>query len=166
MSYDLDLMRKVSGKVAVVGVGETDYGEDYRKNGATRRRGERGERDAYGLAAQAFSRALADGGLNKSDIDGVVVSGPIRSEVTCELLGLTPNWGSTLSGGVDAIVPLATQAIMTGHCTTVALIMGNDQRSTNLNGASSTVVPVPATTAWASTTTIPGASARRARSTP
>ena len=130
MAYDTDLMRKVSGKVAVVGIGDTDYGKDYRQaNGATRRRGEPGERDSYGLAALAFSRALADSGLKKSDIDGVVVSGPISSEVTCEYLGLTPNWGSTLSGLSDAIIPLAVMAIMSGHCTTVALIKGDDQRS-------------------------------------
>ena len=131
MAYDFDMMRKVSGKVAVVGIGETDYGADYRAGGATRRRGAQGERDGYGLAALAFSRALADSGLKKEDIDGVVVSGPINSEVACEYLGLTPNWGSTLNGLSDAIIPLAVMAIMAGHCTTVAVIKGDDQRSKN-----------------------------------
>ena len=133
MAPDLEMLRKISGKVAVVGVGDTDYGKDYRSSGgATRRRGAPGERDAYGLAALAFSRALADSGLKKSDIDGVVVGGSIASEPMCELLGLTPTWGSTLHGGADAIEPLAVMAIMSGQCNTVALIMGNDQRATNL----------------------------------
>lgn len=132
MAYDFDLMRKISGKVAVVGVGETDYGADYRQSsGATRRRGTAGELDGYGLAAVAFSRALKDSGLKKSDIDGVVVSGPIASEPTCEYLGLTPNWGSTFNGLSDAIIPMAVMAIMSGHCTTVAVIKGDDQRSVN-----------------------------------
>lgn len=130
MAYDFDLMSKISRKVAVVGVGDTDYGADYRQaNGAARRRGEAGKLDSYGLAALAFSRALADSGLKKSDIDGVVVSGPIQSEVACEYLGLTPNWGSTLNGLSDAIIPLAVMAIMSGHCTTVAVIKGDAQRS-------------------------------------
>ena len=133
MGTDLELARRMSGKVAVVGVGETDYASDYRgPDGATRRRGATGAHDSYGLAAIAFSRALAESGLDKSEIDGVIVSGSIRSEVTCELLGLQPTWGSTLSGGVDAIVPLAVMGIMAGQCKTVALIMGNNQRSTNL----------------------------------
>ena len=133
MAPDLELLRKISGKVAVVGVGDTDYGKDYRAaGGATRRRGAPGERNAYGLAALAFTRALADSGLKKADIDGVVVGGSIASEPMCELLGLAPTWGSTLHGGADATEPLAVMAIMAGQCNTVALIMGNDQRATNL----------------------------------
>ncbi len=133
MAYDMDRLRAVSNKVAVVGVGDTDYGNDYRgDSGATFRRGTRGRHDAYGLAAIAFRRALADSGLKKEDIDGVVVGGSLLSEPTCELLGLTPSWGSMLSGLADATVPLAVMAIMAGQCNTVALIMGNDQRSTNL----------------------------------
>jgi len=132
MGNDFEALRKVSGQVAVVGVGDTDYGADYRLGGATRRRGAPGDKDAYGLAAVALARALEDSGLKKEDIDGVVVGGSLQSEPACELLGLTPTWGSMLSGLADATVPLAVMALMAGQCNTVALIMGNDQRSTNL----------------------------------
>ena len=129
MAYDLDKLRAVSGKVAVVGVGDTNYGEDYRNNGATRRRGAPGAKDAYTYAAEAFAMALAESGLKKSDIDGVVTDGGLKTEVTCELFGLTPTWPT--SGGADGMIPQAVMAIMGGHCNTVALIKGTTQRADN-----------------------------------
>ena len=66
--------------------------------------------------------ALKESGLKKSDIDGVVVDGNLQSEVTCELFGLQPTWGSTMKGGADGMIPVAVMAILAGHCNTVALI--------------------------------------------
>jgi hypothetical protein len=63
-----------------IGVGETDFGDDYR---AGRERGEGWvPLDAETLSLTAFERALADSGLVRADIDGLTVSytfgGPIR----------------------------------------------------------------------------------------
>ena len=129
MAFDMERMRALAGKVAVVGVGDTNYGEDYRNNGATRRRGAPGAKDAYTYAAEAFAMALAESGLKKSDIDGVVTDGGLKTEVTCELFGLTPTWPT--SGGADGMIPTAVMAIMGGHCNTVALIKGTTQRADN-----------------------------------
>jgi acetyl-CoA acetyltransferase len=130
MGYDFDRLRAMSGKVAVIGIGETDYNKDYwTGTGHSRARGVTGAKDGYMLASLALQRALEDSGISKDEIDGVAVGGTIDNEVTCELLGLTPGWGSTLSGMSDLLIPLAVQAIHSGCCNTVALINGMDFRS-------------------------------------
>ena len=129
MSYDLDRLRRVSGQVAVVGVGETDYSKDYEAARQARRAGldEMGQLDSYGLGALAFRRALEDSGLKKEDIDGIAVGGPIVHQRMCEILGINPVWGA--EGPADLLIPHAVQAIASGACTTVALVYGNAQRS-------------------------------------
>src|SRR5687768_7723514 len=52
-------------RTAVVGVGNTPFGALYRNLDP--------ERSPYNLGAEAFVEALADSGLKKSDIDGVLV---------------------------------------------------------------------------------------------
>ena len=131
MARDIERMRAVSGKVAVVGVGDTNFGADYRNNGATRRRGTLSEKDSYTYAAEAFSMALNESGLKREDIDGVIVDGGLQNEVTCELFGLQPTWGSMQRGLADAMIPVAVMAIMSGQCDTVALIKGTSQRADN-----------------------------------
>ena len=49
-------LRTLRDVAAVVGVGETDYADDHARS----RGGEPAVRDSYGLAALAYSRALAD----------------------------------------------------------------------------------------------------------
>ena len=72
-------------RVAVVGVGTTAYGSFP-------------ETDEYGLAAEAFRNALADCGLDKSKIDGLLTCRiPSYSRVG-ETLGLDPRWTITLPG--------------------------------------------------------------------
>ena len=131
MAYDIDRLRVTSEQVAVVGVGDTDYGADYEAARAARRAGgdERGLLDSYGLAVRAFRRALEDSGLQKADIDGVAVGGPVVHQRVCEILGINPRWGT--SGGGDELISEAVRAIVAGDCTTVALIYGNAQRSMN-----------------------------------
>jgi acetyl-CoA acetyltransferase len=53
-------LRALKDRVAVVGVGNTRYGSFP-------------ETDDYGLGAQAFRAALADSGLDKRQIDGLLV---------------------------------------------------------------------------------------------
>ena len=129
MPYDLERLRNVSGQVAIVGVGDTDYGEDYRagRREGARERGQAGALDSYGLGVRAFRRALEDSGLRKEDIDGIAVGGPVVHQRVSEILGINPVWGG--DGPADLLIPQAVQAIASGACTTVALIYGNAQRS-------------------------------------
>ena len=123
MGYDTKRLRELSGYVAVVGIGDTDYAKDYRK------RGEAAPFDSYGLAATAFKRALEDSGLKKEDIDGVASCRYVNSENIIDILGLTPRWGSSLEAGESMVLTCAIQAIFSGMCDTVAVIYGNAQRS-------------------------------------
>jgi acetyl-CoA acetyltransferase len=127
-SFDRARLGPLKDTVAVVGVGETDYGSDYR--GADGKAVAKGEAkyDSYTLASRALKRALDDAGLNKDDIDGLCVAN-LSSERACELWGMNPRW----SGGGDAAQCIieASMAINCGLCTTVALVYGNAQRSMN-----------------------------------
>ena len=90
--------RLESGAAAVVGIGHTDWVEDYRRV----RDGERpGASESY--AIRAFVRALADSGLRKADIDGLIVGPTTAYERTAEAVGLNPRWGGQ-EDAVGAIV--------------------------------------------------------------
>lgn len=128
--FDLDRMRPLRDTVAVVGAGETDYRDDYRRGpagGAVEKGG--AAVDSYTLAARAFNRALDDAGLRKDEIDGLCTGGPVAHERLSEILGLNPSWG--ISGDAPRCVISAVQAINAGLCSTVALVYGNAQRSVN-----------------------------------
>ena len=127
VSFDRARLAPLKDTVAVVGVGETDYGKDYRgAGGQTMSKGE-ARYDSYTLASRALKRALDDAGLKKDDIDGLCVGGTLSGERASEQWGLNPRW----SGGGDAAQCIieATLAINAGLCTTVALVYGNAQRS-------------------------------------
>ena len=127
VSFDRARLAPLKDTVAVVGVGETDYGKDYRgAGGQTVSKGE-ARYDSYTLASRALKRALDDAGLKKDDIDGLCVGGTLSGERASEQWGLNPRW----SGGGDAAQCIieATLAINAGLCTTVALVYGNAQRS-------------------------------------
>ncbi len=126
---ELSRLRALKDTVAIVGVGDTDYGADYRS--APNRTAERGSGrfDSYQLAARALRRALDDSGLEKGDIDALCVGGPIAHERMSETLGLNPRWGT--SGWAPTTIMAAVQAINAGLCTTVACVYGNAQRSLN-----------------------------------
>jgi acetyl-CoA acetyltransferase len=109
------------GVAAVIGIGQTDWPEDY----ARVRRGEK-PFDSYGYAAVALKRAIVDAGIGRDDIDGLIV-GNMAYERAGELFGISPRWGGT-GGAVDAVVQ-ATMAIKAGLAEIVALVYGNDQRS-------------------------------------
>jgi acetyl-CoA acetyltransferase len=107
---------------AVIGVGQSDYVGDY----ARVRAGEK-PHDSYGYAAIAFRDALADAGIDRDDIDGLIVGPTIAYERTGEILGINPRWG----GQADAMLAVieALMAIKSGMAEVVALVYGNDQRS-------------------------------------
>lgn len=108
--------------VAVVGVGETDYPADY----ARACRGERYQ-DGYGHAALAFRRALADSGLTRADVDGLVTGPTLAGERLGEVLGMDVRWAAQ-ADAVQAVVTAAL-AVHAGVAECVALVYGTDQRT-------------------------------------
>ena len=127
---DLDRLSAFKDVAAIVGVGDTDYAADYRTPQGEARPVGSGGGDSYVLAARAFRRALDDAGLEKQEIDGLCVGGPIAHERIAELLGLNPRWSS--GGDAPGSIIDAVQAIRAGLCTTVACVYGNAQRSANV----------------------------------
>ena len=119
---DASRLNRLRDAVAVVGVGESDYTADY-----ARSRGGGASQDSYGLAAIAFRRALADCGLARDDIDGLVVGQTVAMERMGEVLGINPHWASQ-GDAVNAVMQ-AMLAIDAGFAECVALVYGNDQRS-------------------------------------
>ena len=118
---DHSRLDRLSGEACVVGIGETDYRADYAlKPGPN-------SPDSYALAARSFSRALADSGLAKDDIDGLVVGPTLAMERTGEMLGLDTRF-TAQADAVNAIIQ-ATLAIAAGLAECIALVYGNNQRS-------------------------------------
>lgn len=115
-------MADLKRSAAVLGVGISDWAADYKRS----RQGER-PNDSYGYGATAFSRALADAGIDRSLIDGLIVGPTVGYERTGEILGIDPRWGGQADAGMAMIQ--ACMAIRSGLARVVALVYGNDQRS-------------------------------------
>ena len=123
--------RALGGIAALVGVGETDYGDDYAA--ARAKAPDYKPPTPEGLGTLAFERALADSGLRRSDIDGLMVSfmygGPNLQE-TAAFLDIQPRWMSHAPIGIMAgPIPAACAAIAAGECDTVALLYAVATRS-------------------------------------
>jgi acetyl-CoA acetyltransferase len=111
----------VSRRVAIVGAALSDTG---RLDNVS----------PFELHYQAASRALADVGLDKGDIDGFASSGtgllaPIE---VAEYLGLRPTWvdGTGVGGSTwEFMVEHATAAIAEGHVEVVVLAYGSTARA-------------------------------------
>jgi acetyl-CoA acetyltransferase len=91
-------------------------------------------RTPYELHYQAASRAIADAGLVKSDIDGVASCGTglLAPVEISEYLGLRPTWvDGTGTGGAawEFMVEHATAAILAGHVDTVVIVYGSTTRA-------------------------------------
>ena len=127
---DLDRLRPLKDVAAIVGIGDTDYAADYRTARGEAKAVGSGGGDSYVLAARALRRALDDAGLEKGEIDGLCVGGPLAHERLSEVLGLNPRWSS--GGDAPRSLIEAVQAINAGLCTTVACVYGNAQRSANV----------------------------------
>jgi acetyl-CoA acetyltransferase len=119
----MEALRALKNKIAVVGVGNTQYGDFPTISD-------------YGLGAQAFKAAIADCGLNKDQIDGLGVCRVPYYGRMGEVLGLNPRWTLSLPGHgrmsgmsiVEAVLALAT-----GAANYVALIYTNIGRSRRMN---------------------------------
>jgi acetyl-CoA acetyltransferase len=109
------------GRSAIVGVGTTTQGE---LPGSS----------ADEIAVDALRLALADAGLEKSDLDGLITCRSyggfgIDTEIG-RLAGLDPRYSATLDYGTcNFSLHLATMAIATGFASTIALVYGTNQRT-------------------------------------
>jgi acetyl-CoA acetyltransferase len=117
--------KELSDKTAVVGIGSTNFGALYRDLDA--------ERTPYDMGADAFAEALADSGLKKDDIDGVLVCGVPDYGRMCDVLGIRyPRFVNVMqAGGRQASLTLqfAAMAVNAGLANYVACIYGNVGRS-------------------------------------
>jgi acetyl-CoA acetyltransferase len=111
----------VDRRVAIVGAALSDMGR-------------LDDTSSFELHYQAASRALADAGLDKSDVDGFASCGtgllaPIE---VAEYLGLRPTWvdGTGVGGSTwEFMVEHATAAIAKGHAEVVVLAYGSTSRA-------------------------------------
>jgi acetyl-CoA acetyltransferase len=118
-------MSGVSGKYAIVGIGESDIGRHLGRSGMA-------------LQLEAVTRALADAAIDKTAIDGVVTRPSHAapqfnySAVLAGRLGIAPAYFAdiALSGAASsAIIVDAVAALEAGLCTTVLCVSGDAQTS-------------------------------------
>jgi acetyl-CoA acetyltransferase len=127
MSASQDL-RALRGKVAIAGVATFGCGE---APGFT----------DMELLARAAHAAVADAGLEMSDIDGVCSASVVSTMwvmPVIEYLGLNPRFiDGTMLGGSSFIAHLmpAIQALESGQCNAVLVCYGSTQRSGTVNRA-------------------------------
>ncbi len=112
-------------KVAIVGIGNTDFGAMYRDLDP--------QRSNYQLGLTAFKAALEDSGLTRDEVDGILVSRVPDFVRMSEILGFRhPRFASVLPGGgrySGLGVQYAAMAVYSGKADVVALIYGNNGRS-------------------------------------
>ncbi|MCU1456684.1 MAG: Propanoyl-CoA C-acyltransferase [Actinomycetia bacterium] len=108
-------------RVAIVGAALSDCGRVDTKS-------------PFELHYQAASRAIADAGLTKDDIDGFgsCGTGLLAPVEVAEYLGLRPTWadGTGVGGSTwEFMVEHATSAISEGHAEVVVLVYGSTARA-------------------------------------
>jgi len=116
-AYDL------RGQVCIAGVAESELGRTP-------------HRTVLSLQMEAAAAALADAGMDKAEVDGIMVSGYPYAErqavLVAECLGIRPAFiDSTNIGGsgFEAAVERAGAAIRAGLCNTVLICYGSTQYS-------------------------------------
>ena len=111
----------MENRVAIVGAALSDCGRVDTKS-------------PFELHYQAASRAIADAGLTKDDIDGFGSTGMglLAPVEIAEYLGLRPTWadGTGVGGSTwEFMVEHAAAAISAGHAQTVVLVYGSTARA-------------------------------------
>ncbi|MGD9961395.1 thiolase C-terminal domain-containing protein [Nocardioides sp.] len=115
-------MSSGAAKVAIVGVGTTEHGEIPHESPEE-------------IAVRAAVDAIADAGIEKSSIDGLITcKAPLTTHGTDEgmgpLLGINPAYSTTLDYGMGAFsLHLAAMAIHSGLASTILLTYGTKSRS-------------------------------------
>jgi acetyl-CoA acetyltransferase len=107
--------------IAVVGAALSDIGRVDTKT-------------VYELHYQAASRAIADAGLTKADIDGMCSCGTglLAPVEVAEYMGLRPDWvdGTSVGGSSwEFMLEHAGAAIRAGHAETVLIVYGSTTRA-------------------------------------
>jgi acetyl-CoA acetyltransferase len=107
--------------IAVVGAALSDIGRVDTKT-------------VYELHYQAASRAIADAGLTKADIDGMASCGTglLAPVEVAEYMGLRPDWvdGTSVGGSSwEFMLEHASAAIRAGHAETVLIVYGSTTRA-------------------------------------
>ena len=109
--------------VFVVGVGAT-------------RQGRHPGRSAWDLGAEAFTDALADAGLEKQDIDGLITqetqdgSGQMELSRFGQIVGLNPMSSGSLRYGTSGFsIAFAAALISSGQANAVACVYGTNQKT-------------------------------------
>ena len=114
MEIDSSAPKFLRGKYAIVGVGETEY---LRGSGCTTRH----------LGTRAVAAAMADAGLDSSDVDGMLsysYNDSTPSPVIAGDLGIRPNFHMDVYGGgssIEALIGIAIGVIEAGMCKTVCI---------------------------------------------
>src|SRR5215813_2782419 len=107
-------MGSLKDKYCIVGVGETEYS---RHSG----------RSTRAMAVEAIGKAMADAGLGKDGVDGMMSyqgGDSTPSNWICADLGLRLNFYMDVFGGgssTEALIGLAIGAIEAGMCNTIAI---------------------------------------------
>jgi acetyl-CoA acetyltransferase len=113
------------GSVAIVGAADTAVGRVP-------------DRDATQLCAEAALRALADAGLRKEQVDGLLTCNAMaqprmyHAEAIAEYLQIFPRWclSANAGGGTTfSVIAQAAAAIRAGLCETVVVSMADSLRS-------------------------------------
>lgn len=116
-------MSTIKGKTAIIGYGETEFVKP-RNNG---------ERSNYSEQCHAARLAIADAGIRKDEIDGLVAISPMDqtaswSQDLAEYLQLRPTFLDSMyfgGGSGNAGILYAAAAIAAGLCHTVLLVGGS-----------------------------------------
>ncbi|MDT7944266.1 MAG: acetyl-CoA acetyltransferase [Dehalococcoidia bacterium] len=124
---DIREKREIFRRVAIVGVDESDE------------IGIVPHKSALQLHAEAARNALADAGIDKSEVDAVLTSsaGAMSSVQLAEYLGIVPIYtDSTMTGGSSFAIQLehAALAIATGMCRVALITHGQTGYSDRLRG--------------------------------
>jgi acetyl-CoA acetyltransferase len=109
------------GQTAIIGIGELPTRRTYPG------------RSMYGLCAEAARIAIADAGLSKADIDGLIVEGGNTTPASmADYLQIRPNYsvGVSMQGASGATsVATAAAAIYAGLCNYALIVMGSARDS-------------------------------------
>ena len=114
-----------SGRIAIVGIGESDLGTVF-------------DKDPMQLHAQASVRALEDCGLSNKDVDGVLTAGIanqlilMHSAVFAEYMGISPRFTTSMQIGGATHIQLiisAANAIACGMADVVLIAAADSIRS-------------------------------------
>src|ERR1700694_5730528 len=122
------MVMDVRGSVAIVGIGETELGSTPGMS-------------SLGLHAQAARSALADVGLDKSDIDGVLTAGSYYDYHVRHAMAFAEYFGVSSSCRYISTVPLGSAAssglflheaaalILSGQCRAVLAVAADNMLS-------------------------------------